>query len=147
MTRTLKMKNICCLFFVGDNLKRVRFKPLRKSGFQALQRLGKQFASINRSIIRRRNRRQHPGLWIFESNSRWGARRCGRWALAAATSYHLLVGRHPAEGPLGPRIGLQARPKVRRSIRDISAWGFMSVIRSGADPSPIEWSYPLCANG
>jgi ParB-like nuclease domain len=74
----------------------------------------------------------------------------GHGRLAAATSYHLLVGRHPAEGPLGPRICLQARRKVRRSIRGISAWAFMSVIRSGADPSPIEpieWSYPLCANG
>lgn len=46
MTRTLKMKNICCLLFVGDSLKRIRFRPLRKSGFQAIQRLGKQFASI-----------------------------------------------------------------------------------------------------
>ena len=45
------MKNICCLLFVGDTLRRIRFRPLRKSGFQALQRLGKQFASINRSII------------------------------------------------------------------------------------------------
>jgi hypothetical protein len=49
MTRTLQMKNICCLLFVRDSLKRVRFRPLRKSGFQAIQRLGKQFASINRS--------------------------------------------------------------------------------------------------
>ncbi len=49
MTRTLSMKNICCLLFVGDSLKRIRFRPLRKSGFQAIQRLGKQFASKHRS--------------------------------------------------------------------------------------------------
>ena len=47
------MKSICCLLFVGDSLKWIRFRPLRKSGFQAIQRIGKQFASINRAIVHR----------------------------------------------------------------------------------------------
>jgi hypothetical protein len=47
MTRTLKMMDICCLLLIGDSLKRIRFRPLRKSGFQAVQRLGKQLIDVN----------------------------------------------------------------------------------------------------
>ena len=33
----------CCLLFVGDRLTRICFRSLRKIGFQAVQRLSKQF--------------------------------------------------------------------------------------------------------
>src|SRR5258707_15466736 len=52
MTTTLMMMDICCLLLVGGSLTRIRFRPLRKSGFQGVQSLGKQFAvGQSRSVI------------------------------------------------------------------------------------------------
>ena len=44
MTATRMMMDIACLLFVGARLIRISFGPLRKIGFQAVQRLGKRFA-------------------------------------------------------------------------------------------------------
>ena len=56
MTTTLMMMNICCPLHVGERLTGIRFRPLSKSGFQALQRLGKQFVfRQSRGVIRSSN--------------------------------------------------------------------------------------------
>jgi hypothetical protein len=87
------MIDICCLLLVGDSLTMIRFRPLRKSGIQAVQMLGKQFCgpSIVRLVIRGDKADCRPALvkndqalkdrmiWLkrlFESP------RCGSWSKA-----------------------------------------------------------------
>src|SRR6266516_6698531 len=93
---------------------------------------------------RKSGNREFSGRTCSRSNSRKGNPPAGTVELTPSTSYHLLVGRHPAEGPFRQRIYLQALTKT--PTIDHGYFGVLHVrctLRSR--PSPIERSCPLCA--
>src|SRR5438552_6956126 len=60
---------------------------------------------------RKAGNKEFSGRTCSRSNSRKGNPPGGTVELTPSTSYHLLVGRHPAEGPFRRRIYLQALTK------------------------------------